>query len=134
MSNKKVINIALWVLQVLFGLVFIMAGVTKGFQPIQGMVESMPWVTSVPEGLVRFIGISELLGGIGLIIPSILRIKPMLSVWAAIGLTLIMVFAAIFHGIRGEFGLIGVNALFVAATLFIAWGRSKKVPIYSKGQ
>ena len=131
-KNNKVMNIALWVLQVLLGLVFIMAGVTKGFQPIESMVESMPWVTTVPAALVRFIGISELLGGLGLLLPSILRIKPHLTVWAVIGLTVVMVLAAVFHASRGEFGVIGVNALFIASTAFVAWGRSKKVPIFPK--
>lgn len=136
MSNQKsnkTINIALWVLQVLFGLIFIMAGVTKGFQAIDSMVESMPWVTTVPEGLVRFIGISELLGGLGLLLPSILRIKPNLTVWAAIGLAVVMILAAFFHGSRGEFPAIGANAIFIALAAFVAWGRSKKVPIYPKG-
>ncbi|MFK7932575.1 MAG: DoxX family protein [Saprospiraceae bacterium] len=131
-KNNKVINISLWVVQVLLGLIFIMAGATKGFQPIEAMAESMPWVTSVSEGLVRFIGISELLGGIGLLLPSILRIKPNLTVWAAIGLTVVMVLAALFHTSRGEFPAIGANAVFIALTVFVAWGRSKKAPILPK--
>lgn len=131
-KNNKVLNIILWVLQVVFGLVFIMAGATKGFQPIESMAESMPWVTSVSSGLVRFIGISELLGGIGLLLPSILRIKPNLTVWASIGLTAVMILAALFHATRGEFGVIGVNATFILSTAFIAWGRSKKIPILPK--
>lgn len=131
-QNNKVINIALWIVQGLLGLVFIMAGATKGFQPIEAIAESMPWVTEVPANLVRFIGVSELLGGIGLLLPSILRIKPNLTVWAAIGLTIVMVLAAFFHGSRGEFTAIGANALFIALTGFVAWGRSKKAPIAPK--
>ncbi len=131
-KNNKAMNIALWVVQVLLGLVFIMAGATKGFQPIEAMAEQMPWVTDVPAGLVRFIGISELLGGIGLLLPSILRIKPNLTVLAAIGLTIVMVLAALFHASRGEFPAIGANAVFVAMTAFVAWGRSKKAVILPK--
>ena len=131
-KNNKTMNITLWVMQVLLGLVFIMAGATKTFQPIEAMAASMPWVTSVSEGLVRFIGVSELLGGLGLLLPSILRIKPHLTVWAAHGLTIVMVLAALFHASRGEFSAIGVNAVFVALTSFVAWGRSKKVPILQK--
>lgn len=132
-KNNKAMNIALWVVQVLLGLIFLMAGATKSFQPIEVMAESLPWVTSVPVGLVRFIGISELLGGIGLLLPSMLRIKPHLTVWAAIGLTIVMVLAALFHASRGEFPAIGANAVFIALTAFVAWGRSKKVPILAKG-
>lgn len=126
-------NIALWVVQGLLGLMFLMAGVMKASQPVEGLVESLPWVTSVPEWLVRFIGVSELLGGVGLLLPSILRIKPVLTVWAAIGLAVVMLFAAIFHASRGEFPAIGMNVTMIAMFAFIAWGRSKKVPILAKG-
>ncbi len=130
--DNKAINIALWVVQVLLGLMFLMAGVMKASQPVEAMAESLPWVSSTPLGLVRFIGISELLGGLGLLLPSILRIKPFLTVWAAIGLAIVMLFAAIFHGSRGEFSAIGMNVVFMAMFAFIAWGRSKKVPIIEK--
>lgn len=129
--NKKM-HIALWVAQGLFAVIFLMAGLTKLFQPIEAMAESMPWVLEVPQGLVRFIGISELLGGVGLILPSVLRIKPTLSVWAALGLATIMVLAVIFHGSRGEFPAIGANVLFISILGFIAWGRSKKAIITAK--
>ena len=111
---------------------FIMAGAMKATQPIEALAESLPWVTTTPLALVRFIGISELLGGIGLLLPSILRIKPSLTVWAAVGLAVVMVLAAGFHASRGEFSAIGANAMFMAIAAFIAWGRSKKAPIAAK--
>ncbi len=132
-KTSKAMNITLWVVQVLLGLMFIMAGGMKAAQPIAALAESLPWVTSTPVGLVRFIGISEFLGGLGLILPSALRIKPSLTVWAAIGLLAVMVLAAIFHASRGEFSAIGVNAFMAALFGFIAWGRSKKAPILAKG-
>ncbi|KAA5823543.1 DoxX family protein [Algibacter amylolyticus] len=131
-KRNKTVHIILWIAQVLLALMFIMAGTMKAFQPIEALTESLPWVTTVPEGLVRFIGISELLGGIGLIIPSAFRFKPFLTTWAALGLAVVMVFAAIFHAVRGEFSAIGVNAVLMAIFLFIAWGRSKKAPIQAK--
>lgn len=131
-QNNKTMHIILWVLQGLFAAMFLMAGQTKLFQPIEAMAESMPWVFDVPEGLVRFIGISEFLGGIGLVLPSLIRIKPALSVWASLGLATVMVFAAIFHASRGEFPAIGANALFIVFLGIIAWGRSKKAPIAAK--
>lgn len=131
-KNNKVINIALWAVQVLLGLMFLMAGAMKASQSIETMAESLPWVTDVSAGLVRFIGVSELLGGLGLLLPSLLRIKPFLTVWAAIGLAAVMIFAAIFHGSRGEFSAIGMNVVMAAMFVFIAWGRSKKVPILAK--
>ena len=131
-QNNKKMHITLWVLQGLFAALFIMAGLTKLFQPIEAMAESMQWVLDVPETLVRFIGISELLGGLGLVLPSVIRIKPELTVWASTGLATIMVFATVFHGSRGEFPAIGANALFIIFLGFIAWGRSKKVLITPK--
>ncbi len=131
-KNNKAMNIGLWILQVLLGLMFLMAGAMKATQPIEAMAESLPWVTTVSSGLVRFIGVSELLGGLGLLLPSILRIKPFLTVWAAIGLAVVMLLAAIFHGSRGEFSAIGVNVVMIALFAFIAWGRSKKAPILAK--
>ena len=131
-KNNKAINISLWIAQGLLAAMFIMAGAMKATQPIEALAESLPWVTTTPLALVRFIGISELLGGIGLLLPSILRIKPSLTVWAAVGLAVVMVLAAGFHASRGEFSAIGANAMFMAIAAFIAWGRSKKAPIAAK--
>ena len=131
-KNNKTINISLWIAQGLLAAMFIMAGAMKATQPLEALAESLPWVTTTPLALVRFIGISELLGGIGLLLPSILRIKPSLTVWAAVGLAVVMVLAAGFHASRGEFSAIGANAMFMAIAVFIAWGRSKKAPIAAK--
>ena len=131
-KNNKTINISLWIAQGLLAAMFIMAGAMKATQPLEALAESLPWVTTTQLALVRFIGISELLGGIGLLLPSILRIKPSLTVWAAVGLAVVMVLAAGFHASRGEFSAIGANAMFMAIAAFIAWGRSKKAPIAAK--
>lgn len=131
-KSNKAMNIALWVAQALLAIMFIMAGITKTTQSLDVLAESMPWVTSTPLALVRFIGISELLGGLGLLIPSIFRFKPFLTIWAALGLALVMIFAAIFHAVRGEFASIVVNFIILGIAVFIAWGRSKKAAILSK--
>ncbi len=131
-KKNKAIHIVLWIAQGLVAAMFIMAGFMKATQPIEALAESLPWVTSTPLGLVKFIGISELLGGVGLLLPAILRIKPFLTIWAALGIGVIMILAAIFHGSRGEFEAIGFNVFMLAIVLFIAWGRSKKAPIREK--
>ncbi len=74
-NSSKWMNISLWVVQGLLAVMFLMAGANKLFQSIPELSKMLPWVTQVPEGLVRFIGFSELLGGIGLLLPAILRIK-----------------------------------------------------------
>jgi len=84
-KTSKAMNISLWIAQGLMAAMFLMAGATKTFQPIEALAESMPWVNDVSSGLVRFIGISEVLGGIGIILPAILRIKPRLTFLVAWG-------------------------------------------------
>jgi len=125
-------HIILWITQVILAIMFIMAGMMKASQTVEVLAEALPWVTSVPIALVKFIGISEILGGLGLILPSLFRIKPFLSVWAAIGLAIVMVLAAGFHASRGEFSAIGMNVILFAIAAFIAWERNKKAPILAK--
>lgn len=104
----------------------------KATQPITQLSATLPWTGQVPEALVRFIGISEFLGAIGLVLPSLLRIKPHLTVWAAVGLAITMVLALIFHVFKGEVSVIGINIFLGLVAAFIAWGRSRKAPILPK--
>jgi uncharacterized membrane protein len=86
----------------------------------------------MPEAMVRFIGISEILGGLGLLLPSALRIMPRLTPVAAGGLALVMVLATAFHVSRGEASVIPMNLVLMALAFFIVWGRSKKAPIHAQ--
>jgi putative oxidoreductase len=131
-TPNKGLNIGLWITQVLLAALNLMAGSTKLFQPIEEMAKMMPWVAESPAGLVRFIGLSEVLGGIGLLLPSMLRIQPKLTVFAAIGLAIVQLLAMGFHLSRGESAVIGMNIFLIAMAGFIAWGRSKKAPISPK--
>ena len=131
-KNSKPLNISLWVAQGILAAMFLMAGAMKASQPVEQLAVSLPWVTEVPTALVRFIGISEFLGAVGLILPSLLRIKPKLTVYAAIGIAAVMLFALIFHISQGEFSVIGMNIIIGLIAVFIAWGRTKKVPIQPK--
>lgn len=131
-NKNKVLSISLWVAQVILAAMFLMAGGMKSTQPIEELGKSLPWVNEVSVVLVRFIGISELMGGLGLLLPALLRIKPMLTPLAALGLLTVMVFAAVYHVTKGEYQMIGVNVILGAIALFIAWGRYKKIPILPK--
>ena len=121
-------NIGLWVVQVLVGLMFVMAGFMKSTQPIEAMAANMPWVAELPA-LVRFIGISELLGGLGMILPAATRILPILTPAAGGGLVTVMILAAGFHLVRGEFSSIVANAVLGLLAAVVVWGRLKKAPI-----
>jgi putative oxidoreductase len=131
-TRPKALHVTLWVAQVALALMFIMTGVMKLAQPIEELAKSLPWASQVPAAFVRFIGLSELLGGLGLILPAAFRIKPVLTPWAALGLATIMILASGFHLSRGESSVIGMNLILAAIALFIAWGRFKKAPIYPK--
>ncbi len=131
-TSSKALHITLWIVQVLLAGMFIMSGFMKVSQPIDQLSQMLPWASQVPQALVRFIGISEVLGGIGLILPALLGIKPHLTAWAALGLVAVMIFAAIFHATRGEFSAINTNIILSLVALFIAWGRTKKAPMTAK--
>lgn len=128
-KSSKGLTIALWVAQVLLAIMFIMSGSMKLFQPIEALSQMLPWVSSLPSGLVRFIGLSELAGGIGVILPAVLRIKANLTSFAAIGLAAVQLSAVFFHLSRGEASVLGVNIVLIGIALFVAWGRIKKAPI-----
>ena len=131
MKQSKRLNIALWVAQGLLAAAFFMAGFMKLTAPIHELAANgMSFVNTFSEGMVRFIGISELLGGIGLILPAWLRIKPILTPIAAIALTIVMVLAAIYHISVGEPPV--PNIILFALAAFVAWGRLRKVPIQPK--
>jgi len=131
-KTSKTMHISLWVVQVLLAAMFLMSGFMKASSPVEKLSAMLPWATSVPVALIKFIGLSELFGGLGLILPSLLRIKPTLTIWAGFGLATIMLLAIPFHISRGETPMIGMNAMFMLLSLFVAWGRSKKAPILPK--
>lgn len=132
-SPSRGLNIGLWVAQVLLALAFMAAGFGKSTMPPEALLAQFPWAASSGVALVRFIGVSELLGGLGLLLPAATRIKPFLTPLAAIGLATIMVLAAGFHLVRGEFPAIVFNAILGGIAAFIAWGRLKKAPIAPRG-
>lgn len=111
---------------------FLMAGFMKLSQPIAQLATMLPWASQVPAALVRFIGLAEVLGGLGLVLPSLLRIQPRLTGWAAVGLVLVMVLAAAFHLSRGESPMVGPNLFIALLAAFVAWGRFKAAPIQPK--
>lgn len=131
-QQPKGLNIALWAVQIILALLYLMAGASKTFQPVEELGKTLPWVLTTPLALVRFIGLSESAGALGLLLPSLLRIRPLLTVYAAIGLTLVQVFAAIFHVSQGESNVLGINLVFLLLSGFVAWGRLKKSPIVAK--
>jgi uncharacterized membrane protein YphA (DoxX/SURF4 family) len=126
------LNISLWIAQVVLGGMFLMAGFMKISSPIEELAVTVPWAKDLPLQVVRFIGTTELSGALGLLLPSLFRIKPVLTPTAASGLVIIMLMAAIFHITRSEFPAIAFNATLGLVAAFIAWGRFKWVPIQAR--
>ena len=116
-------NIALWIVQGLLAVMFLMAGGMKASQSKEKIVERMAWANDFSPGAIKTIGILEILGAIGLILPAATNILPWLTPLAAIGLVLTMVGAAITHARRGEFSSIGMNVVLLLLAGFVAYGR-----------
>ena len=116
-------NIALWITQGLLAAMYLMAGIFKTFQTTKAK-EQMPWAKNRSDGFVRFVGISELLGALGLILPLVTGILPWLTVLAATGLMIIQLLA-IFqeHLPKKEYNVIPVNIVLLALAVFVIVGR-----------
>ena len=125
---SKGLHIALWIVQALLAFAFGAAGLMKATAPVEELAKNMAWVANSAPALVRFIGVSELLGAVGLILPAALRIKPVLTPVAASGLVVIMVLAAGVHLVNAEAG-VPVNVVLGGLAAFVAWGRLSKAPV-----
>ena len=82
------------------------------------------WTGDAGVGFVKTLGVLELLAAVGLILPAVLDIAPVLVPVTAVCWVLLMVGAMITHGRRGEFALAVLNLIYLALAAFIAWGRS----------
>ena len=122
-------KVVLWILQVVLAVAFLAAGAMKLTQPLATLAVSLPWTADVPGALVRFIGVAEVLGGLGLVLPAATRILPRLTPIAAAALALDMVLATLFHLARGEAMMAPITLLLVALLAFVAWGRTTRAPI-----
>ena len=130
--NNKSLNICLWVAQGLLAVFMLMGGFMKLTMPIAELSKILAWTGSFPEMAVRGIGILDAAGGIGILLPSLLRIKPNLTPLAAICIIVLMVSAIIMHVSRGEASVIGFNFVLIALAGFVYWGRTQKVQIVAK--
>lgn len=118
-------NVALWIVQGLLAALFLFAGVMKLVVPL----EALKGPVDFPGWFMRFIGVVETLGGLGLILPGVFRIATWLTPLAAAGLVIIMIGAVAVTIVGGEVmgGLISLVVGLLAA--FIAYGRWKLAPL-----
>ncbi|MGA5761483.1 DoxX family protein [Nonomuraea bangladeshensis] len=131
--TRFTLNGVLWALQAVFGFFFAGSGFGKVLLYDAALYADAPravaWYAAVPQSLIVFIGICEVLGGVGLILPAMAKVKPVLTPLAGAGLTLTMILAAGFHIVRGEYALVPANLLLGGASAFITAGRWKLRPV-----
>jgi uncharacterized membrane protein YphA (DoxX/SURF4 family) len=122
------VKYALWTVQVLLAALFIFAGVMKFVMPVEQMQDPV----ALPGWFLRFIGVVELLGGLGLLLPGLLGIRPGLTPLAAAGLVIIMIGATVIGFMFGPvpMALIPLGVGLLAA--FVAWGRWRVLPHRSR--
>lgn len=125
----KSLRFTLWLTQLVLALMFGMAGWMKSVMPAVELGMYVPWAPDVPLALVRFIGASEFLGALGLVLPALTRIKPVLTPLAAALLVVVMILAMIFHLVRGEPASIVMPLILGLLAAFVAWGRYYRAPI-----
>ena len=114
-------NIVLWIIQILLALLFLFAGVTK-LAPIP-MPPPPPNAWMPPMWFLKFIGVCEVLGALGLILPGLLRRNQYLTVWAAIGLTIIMIGAVAITVPTLGIGAAVIPLILGILCAFVAYGR-----------
>ena len=118
-------NTALWIITGLLAAVFLVAGSSKLFIPREKLAKAPGggWVLDFSAGFVKALGAVEILGAVGLILPALLDIAPVLVPLAALGLAWIMTGAAVVEFRRREFKHALLNLTYLALLSFVAWGR-----------
>jgi uncharacterized membrane protein YphA (DoxX/SURF4 family) len=101
-----------------------MAGVMKTFFPIPPLATMLGWPADLPVWVVRLIGVAEIAGPLGLVLPVLTGILPWLTPLAALGLVIIQILAIGFHARRNETAnTLPLNLVLLALSLFVLWGR-----------
>lgn len=118
-------NKALWVSQGFLALTFVGTAFWKLLTPADQLSKMIPWTGEVTPAIVIGIALIDLLGGVGVILPTLLRIKPRVAVLAALGCAALMISAIVFHFMRGEGAVTPFNFFMFAVSVFVAWGRWK---------
>jgi hypothetical protein len=116
---------SLRIAQALLALLYVGTGIMKLMTPVATLAAMWPWAGEYPN-LLRFTGIIDLAGGIGIVLPTLTRIKPGLAALAALGLAALQLCAIVFHVFRGEAANTPFNFIMLALALFVFWGRRPK--------
>ena len=125
-------NLALWIVAIVLATIFVASGLMKLLVHKDKLVASgQGWAQDYSPSAIRLIGIVEVLGAVGLIVPAATRIAPILVPSAAIGLILVMIGAARVNARRNETRYIAVNVAIMLLAAFVVWGRLGPSPLVS---
>ena len=119
-------NITLWIVQVLLAVAFVAHGWLFLSPPPEIAVQMN---ASLPRWFQLFLGVAEVLAGVGLILPGLTRILPWLVTWAAAGIIIVMVSATIYHLVRSELSSAAITLVLLAMATFVAYMRHRVLPI-----
>ncbi len=122
-------NIVLWILQVLLALAFLAHGWLFLWPPPEIAAQMN---ASLPRWFQLFLGVAEILAGVGLTLPGLTRIAPWLVAWAAGGIMIVMAAATIWHVMRGEISSAAITLVLLAMATFVAYMRLRVRPIPSR--
>lgn len=124
------LRIALWLAQAFVSFMFCFSAYLKLLTPVSEMAKmGMTWPGQVPPAFLMFIGLVDLAGGLGILLPALTRILPRLTVLAALGCSVLQILAIGFHSLRGEYQVLPLNFILLALSLFVLWGRGRRAPI-----
>lgn len=122
---------AAWVLQIVLGIYFVVAGVMHFVVPDR-LPATLEWMYDLPTWAHYVSGVAEILGGLGLILPGLTGVRPELTPLAATGLALVMLFAAVWHTTRGEAPNVVSNVIVGALLVFVASVRWRRAPLTAR--
>jgi hypothetical protein len=131
-TTSKALHVALWLVQGLLGLTFVGTALWKLLTPIPELAAMIPWAGQVSPAFLYMTALADLAGGLGVVLPALTRIKPGLTVLAALGCAALQVCAIVFHFSRGEAANTPFNFLLVVLALFVFWGRRYRAPLAAR--
>lgn len=126
-------NLGLWIAQAVLAFMFLYAGFMKLIKTPEALdAMGWHWALDLPHALILFIGVMEVLGAIGILLPAATPILPVLTRVAAAGMVLLQVSAIVLHATRGEVQSLPLNLILLILALLVVWGRTRKAVIEAR--
>ena len=127
------LRVGLWGAQLIVASIFLFGAYAKLLVPQPELARMIPWTADYSTTFVHGIGLVDLAGGLGILLPSLIRVAPGLTIPAALGCAALQAFAIVFHLSRGETMALVFNIPLLAMSVFVLWGRSRKARIEARG-